>query len=107
MEMRNSFSGIKAIINDNAVAADAKTLLTRCSGSCGEEGSKEREIGGCGLIYAGDEAFWHNKEMNRCLRSNILKGDPFLSFSKDTGRNFSCCDFLENCQGEGHQENRC
>jgi hypothetical protein len=98
VQMGNSFTTIRAIIDDHTVTGTSKALLSGCRGRSGNQCSEKRSVGSGGLIESGDAALGDDKKVNRGLWSDIAEGDPVGTLRDDLGGDFPGSDFLE----QGH-----
>ena len=98
MEMRDGFAAVGAVVDHEAKAAGEVEFLGENAGG-EKEVAEERLVGGGGFTHAGNEFFWNDQQMDRCLRLDVMQNDAEVVLVKDGRGDFAGDDFFE----EGHR----
>ena len=95
MEMRDGFAAVGAVVDHEAKAAGEFEFLGENAG-CEQQVAEERLVGGRGFTHAGNEFFWNDQQMDRCLRLDVMQNDAEVVLVLDLGGNFAVDDALED-----------
>ena len=101
MEVRDSFSSVGAIIDDEAIACFVELALTGNALGGDEEMSEEGMILGWNGAVAGVMFFRDEKDVNGGLGGKITEGEDVIILVEDIGRDLAVDDAFED--GFGHR----
>ena len=104
MEVRNRFSSIGAVVDDEAISSFVKLALS-CDTLCsGKKIGKDRMVFGGNGAVAGMMFFGDEKDVGRGLGSNVAEGKDVIVFIEDVGLSFPVDDLFKDRFGhEGYQ----
>jgi hypothetical protein len=103
MEMRDAFSAIGAVIDDQAETRIVQAFLFGHGLRDKDEMAEKRFIFGLGGRHARDFPFGNNQNMNRGLGLNIVERHAAVVFKNDPGGNFAGDDFREDGAHDGRE----
>ena len=96
MKMRDAFTAIRTIINDQAETRVIESFLFR-DGLCDKDQmTQKRFVFGFGLGHARDFLFGDDQDVNRSLRLDVMKGQAKIIFKGNPGGNLPGDDFGKN-----------
>jgi hypothetical protein len=94
VEVRDTFAGVGAVVDDEAVTAGEVEFFGYDSGR-DEEVAELGLVGGRGFADAGDEFFGDDQEVDGSLRLDVVDDDAAVVLVLDLGGDFAVDDFLE------------
>ena len=102
MQVGHGFAAVFAVIDHQAEAFLAGVIETEVAGNFagGEQQVAEQcLVFAAGFADAGDDFFWDDQDVGRCLRLNVAKREAVIVFVDDVRRDFAGDDFFE----KGHR----
>ena len=95
MKMRDGFSGVGAVVNNEAVAGFSQAQLFRHFAGFEKNMSQKILIVRGGVLDSQDVFLGNQKDMHGGFGSNVTKRQHQVVFKNDVGGDFFCDDFLE------------
>src|SRR5690606_17249894 len=95
MTVRHTFSAVRSVVDDNAVAFSEPELPGEVA-CCQEEGRKNFLILVSALGDARKEVARHDQHMSWCLRIKVVEGDALFVIVHDPGGDFARHDTLKD-----------
>ena len=95
VEMRNGFSAVGAVVDDQTKTVFGEAFLFGDLRGGQEEVSEDGLIGGLGFGYASDRLAGNDEVVDGCLRRDVLEADAEIVFVDDVRRDLAIADFFK------------
>ena len=95
VEVRNGFTSVGAVVDDETKAAGEVEFPGENAGS-EKQVAEERLIGGGGFADAGNKFFRDDEQVNRSLGLDVVQDDAEVVLVLDLGGDFAVDDTLED-----------
>ena len=101
MEVRNRFSSIGSVVDDEAISCFVELALSCDTLRGGKKIGKDQMVLGGNGAMAGVMLFGDEKDVGRGLGSDVAEGKDVIVFVEDVGLSFPVDDLFEDRFGHG------
>ena len=101
MEVRDCFSPIGSVIDDEAISCFFELALAGDTLSGGKKMGEDRMVFGGDGAVASMMFFWDEKDVGRGLGRDVAEGKDVIVFVEDVGLSFPVDDLFEDRFGHG------